>query len=149
LEAGPNRLAVRDGAATVAGLSPYDVIEILHVDKTRSAPTTSVSYHRITEDGGFEPPIGSPPGSFTQLTETNASRFEVRRITVGVALLSGSLAAWSGLPPDPNHRVGGAPDSLFDIFAETEKLADRTAASNVPLVITAPAAAATGHAIVQ
>jgi uncharacterized protein len=73
----------------------------------------------------------------------------IRVVTLAISLASEDgekeLGTWSGLPLDPEHKMGSTPDSLFDIFAATP--GSGADARKLPLVISRGAVLTDGLAV--
>jgi phage tail sheath protein FI len=149
-----------DGLPRVAGLSDYDVVavtrgadgtlgsgggllgsgtkesagEVIYAVATREARPDGSTTWVFTPDadlaGSVRPPIG--------LDELSA-RAAVRLVTLSLTDVppdpESPEVVWSGLPLDPRHRRGTAPDSLFDVFAVQP--ANRADALTLPVVVEA------------
>ena len=155
LKGGPNVLVAATNPLTGAPTSAlklasdYDLVWIRDGSASPSASETGAFYTaRWKEDEAtwrFEPlAADSPPAALLDVTHLTPdadpekdSGDAVHVVTATVTLWSrdGSreLGTWSGLPPDPRHRSGAGPDSLFARFASTPS--SDSDARLLPLVI--------------
>jgi uncharacterized protein len=155
LTAGPNVLSrAADGTTRAQGLREHDVVWISDQPSPPSPPGAApadtgsffLAARHATASGSewvFHPTDGggSPPAP-TRLASLNADpdpdwSDKVRVVTATVTVFPNEEGdvplVWAGLPLDRRHRIAGAADSLFDIFAEEP--ASRALARTVPVVI--------------
>jgi phage tail sheath protein FI len=139
VQAGQNALAGTIGAAVARGLSDSDLV-LVSRDGTTAAtlPATARGY---TDASGARLWRFDPGGSAAkiELASLDPAKATVRPVTVTVsATAPGSATAaqvWGGLPLDPAHTLGGAPDSLAAVFGAAGT------AGGTPLVVDVPAGA--------
>ena len=123
VEAGQSVLSMVDGIATVRGLADNDVIMLSGgspgaVNFARAERYVDAANGRPS--WRFHPEGGSPPDAIELDSLDPATGDSLQLVTVSVSvtpnLPGAATEEWRGLPLDPRHDVGGAPDSLFDVF---------------------------------
>jgi phage tail sheath protein FI len=148
LQLGTSVLATQGNPArpVVRGLSDFDVVLVTHGGnqdflsaRSYLDETSGQRSWRFVTDGQ------SPVTSIELADLTTSDKVQIVTVDVSVALNEPGAVprVWAGLPLDPRHQLGGAPDSLTAIF-------DRTAQSalGMPIVID-HGVAETGLAILQ
>jgi phage tail sheath protein FI len=148
LSLGQNVLASQAGAPLVRGVSDTDVAVITQGSPPSSTFASAESY--LDAGTGQRTwrfhPVGSPPSPI-ELATLNPSQATVQIVTATVAVAQnepGAMATiWSGLPLDPNHQLGGTPDSICAVFDPTS-----VAAQGTPIMID-PGDNATGLSLLQ
>ena len=123
---GQNVLALQDGAPSVRGVSDRDVVL---VTQGASPPTQTFTRAEsyLDETTGSRTwrfdPEGSP-GTPIDLSSLDPAHDTAQVVTVSVSVSLNEAGAvphvWPGLPLDPGHELGGAPDSLSDVFHATK-----------------------------
>ncbi|MCU0968214.1 MAG: phage tail sheath subtilisin-like domain-containing protein [Rubrivivax sp.] len=154
LRGSPNVLASAEDpltGATVNTLRAVNDLDLVWVRTASSPPDADDTgrlciAHRLEAERSweFEPlASGSPPLATRFPIDTlhvdarPDAGDSVRVVTLSISLLtrdgSRELGAWSGLPLDPRHRLGGSGDSVFDRFGNSPaSAADRR---GLPLVL--------------
>jgi phage tail sheath protein FI len=135
-QVGQNVLALQGTEPHVRGVSDRDLVIVTH----GSPPT----HHVGSAESYLDPVSGSRTWRFHELTSP-PSQIELSALdpkagaTVQVLTVSVSVSlnepgavptVWAGLPLDPSHQLGGAPDSLTAVFD-----ADRIASRGTPIVV--------------
>jgi hypothetical protein len=143
LELSQNVLATQKDASNqdipkLRGVSDGDVLLVTHGTPQTAHYATAESY--IDTATGARtwrfPEVTSPPTSpqtTIHLSELIAAdKVQVITVTVSVALDEPGAVprVWAGLPLDPDHTLGGSPDSMSAVF-DAERVASRT----TPIVI--------------
>lgn len=124
----------------VRGLSDHDLVLLAGGSPPNLRFATAETYFDATagrHTWRFHTEAGSPPDTVELKTlDPVADTVQVVSLTVSVAANEPDSVArvWAGLPLDPRHRLGGAPDSVFAIFD-----ADAEEARATPIVIKAGA----------
>jgi uncharacterized protein len=123
VEAGQSVLSMVDGVPTARGLVDNDVIMLSGGSPGAVNFARAESFFDATAgrpSWRFHPEGGSPPDAIDLETLDPAAGDSLRVVTVSVGLTPNEPGAatteWLGLPLDPRHDIGGAPDSLFAIF---------------------------------
>ena len=135
LQLGQNVLATQpDTPSHVRGVSDHDVVVVTH-----GSPPTS---HFASAESYLDTATGSRTWRFHENTSPptpielsalgGADSVQVVTVTVGVSLNEPGAVpvVWGGLPLDPEHTLGGAPDALSAVFDAT-----RVASRGTPIVI--------------
>jgi uncharacterized protein len=137
-QVGQNALADQNGP-TVRGLSDRDVVI---VSLGGSTPSTSLaiaeSYiHPVTGLRTWRFREQATPGSPIELSSLLPGTDEIQVVTLTVSVGQTEPGAipsvWAGLPVDPSHELGGAPDSMGAVFDP-----DSITAQSTPIVVTYP-----------
>ena len=145
LRLGPNALTGATGTPRVTGLRDHDVVYILPEASPLASPLAGDFYRAVRRLDD----TGAPQWSFTNATDTLQLATDLEPSTIGgdqVRDRDGhrhrdaerprhALAGVVELPLDPEHELAGAPDSLFDRFAERPE--NLSLARTVPITITA------------
>jgi uncharacterized protein len=134
LTAGQNARAVQDGQPVVRGVSDYDVVIVT----TGGTPEFLTARSYFDEVSGqrtwhFVSDEASPVTVVELASLTNANdKVQVLTASVSVALNERGAVprVWSGLPLDPRHELGGAPDAMSAMFDRKA-----TAAQGMPIII--------------
>lgn len=137
VEAGQSVLSMVDGDPVARGIADNDVILLEGGSPGARHFARAESYYDAAAgrlSWRFHPEGGSPPDAI-DLSELDPAAGDVLQVVnVSIALapnLPGAASQeWLGLPLDPRHDIGGAPDSLFAIFG-----ADAEQARGTPIVI--------------
>ncbi|MGV9386404.1 phage tail sheath family protein [Nonomuraea sp. NPDC003707] len=155
LRRGQNVLVMASGAPQVRGLLDHDVVAISHASPVSPpSPPPPVGPSVPTSPPSPSPPAPSETeyylarrtmdgwkfddgaGGLLSLSALNAE-YGVRLITVTLTDLPPDPddlpGVWPDLPLDPRHTRAGAPDSMFDLFAE--RPANRADALRLPIVL--------------
>ena len=148
LQAGQSVLATQGSPAqpVVRGVSDDDVVLVTqgttqtfltaqsYLDETTGARTW-----RFVSDGA------SPVTSIELASLAATDAVQIVTVTVSVALNEPGAVplVWAGLPLDPRHQLGGAPDSLTAVFDATSR-----AAAGTPIVVD-PGTLDTGLAVLD
>jgi phage tail sheath protein FI len=148
LTAGQNVLAMQGAPAqpVVRGVSDYDVVlltqgstsEFLSARSYLDEATGTRTWHFVSDEL-------SPVTSIELSSLTANAKVQVVTGSVSVSLNeNGAIPRiWAGLPLDPRHQLGGAPDSMSAVFDR-----DATAAQQMPIVID-HGTASTGLSVLQ
>jgi hypothetical protein len=129
LQAGQNVLALQGGAAAVRGVSEDDVVLV-----TRSAVTTFLTAHSYLDQASgmrtWRFVTDHSPMTTIELVDLHPALGDtVQIVTVNVSVALNEPGAvptvWAGLPLDPRHQLGGAPDSMAAVFDATSHAARR------------------------
>jgi phage tail sheath protein FI len=142
---GQNVLTLDQGKNRVRGLQDNDLVWInqgaLASPPTGGHPFIASSFFDAAtkeRNWSFTTPLGSPPDGSAKVTLNNLQTLtdKVRVITLTVTAEpvdgSGPTRVWNNIPFDPQHKLAGTPDSLFDDFAAT--FASPDDARSTPLV---------------
>jgi len=143
---GQNVLASQAGAPVVRGVSDDDVVLV-----TQGSTTTFLSAESyLDEDSGqrtWRFVSDESPVTTVELSSLDPAADTVQIVTVSVSVAlnePGAVATvWAGLPLDPRHELGGAPDSVFAVFDATS-----SAAKDTPIIVD-QGSAGTGLAVLQ
>lgn len=137
LQAGQNVLSAEgppsNEQAVVRGLSDYDVVLV-----TQSGTPTFLSARsyldETTGSRTWQFLVDDSPATVVELSSLHPSTDSVQVVTVNVSVAvnePGAVARiWPGLPLDPRHLLGGAPDSMSAVFD-----AESHAARGTPIVL--------------
>jgi phage tail sheath protein FI len=144
LQTGQNILTAQDPTQTVPtpvvrGLTDRDVV-VVTTNTTTSPPTAVTASARLVPDPATGTqvwefvPAASPPAPIPLSSlDPRPGGSTVQILTLSVSVTFDATDAlpqvWPGLPLDPEHRLGGAPDSLAAVFAS-----DLTGTDAPPLV---------------
>jgi hypothetical protein len=133
---GQNVLALQGTAPIVRGVSDRDVVLLTQGASPPTQTLTSAESY-LDETTGARTWRFDPAGSPATPIELSAldpatDRAQVVTVSISVALNEAGAVphVWSGLPLDPSHELGGAPDSLTDVFHAT-----RLSALGTPIVV--------------
>jgi phage tail sheath protein FI len=137
LSLGPSVLSMNDGEPVLKGVQERDVVLIRNVafSPPNSPPDVPPDETFYIAQKSADPASGGwtfTPGGGGG-TDVNLSALlavpdpkltdEVRVLTMSISFASSAEGAipvtWTGLPLDPGHATGGAPDSAFSIFSDT------------------------------
>ena len=130
---GQNVLAKGPDGPEVRGLSDYDLVLLTEA----TSPTTFAfgsarsQFDTVTsKQVWYFDLLTSPPGP---LHLDDLVKVQVLTVTVSVSQNEPGAATtvWAGLPLDPRHQLGGAPDSLFAVFGPTS-----STTKGMPITIT-------------
>jgi phage tail sheath protein FI len=144
---GQNVLAMQNGVPQVRGVSDDDVVALTQGHATTFLSAKSyldeVSGQRTWKFVTEESPVTS-----VELSSLDASLGDtVQVVTVSVSVSVNEPGAiptvWAGLPLDPRHELGGAPDSMSAVFDATSITARGT-----PIIVD-HGSAITGLAVLQ
>jgi phage tail sheath protein FI len=144
-----NILGGKPGNATLSALQPQDIVWIEKLTSPLSSPLSSGEFFLATS--ATDPALGPPtwvfkrpgttdvaPDDLTPSTNPKAPSDQVRIVTLTVTIApsdeNGATSVWDTLPLDPTHKIGRAPDSVFDLFSEHPP--SLTQARTLPIVIT-------------
>jgi phage tail sheath protein FI len=165
LSLGPNILGGAANDPRVAGLREHDVVWISDqpsppaVSPPPAPADTGSFYLASTKQSASGPQFEFKPlsgGSNLQLSTLTPNidpgwSDKVRVVTATITAYpndpTGQTHVWGGLPLDYRHEVGGARDSLLDVFAEEP--ASRALARTVPITIDDAGGELTGLQILQ
>ena len=143
---GQNVLALQSGAPAVRGVSDDDVVLVTKGSTTRFLSAESY----LDEDSGqrtWRFLSEESPVTTVELSSLDPAADTVQIVTVSVSVSlnePGAVATvWAGLPLDPRHEIGGAPDSVAAVFDATS-----SAARGTPIVVD-HGSAGTGLAVLQ
>ena len=147
LQLGQNVLAMQQGVPQVRGVSDDDVVALKQGGTTTFLSAESYldeasgqrTWRFVTE----ESPIVTV--ELTSLDAALGDTVQVVTASVSVALNEpGAVATvWPGLPLDPDHELGGAPDSMFAVFDPTS-----VSARDTPIIVS-PGTLGTGLEVLQ
>jgi phage tail sheath protein FI len=140
VSAGQNVLAPQNGKPRVRGVSDHDVVLFTRKGSPVERVLLSAESHFDTQTGSATwrfAPAGSPPASPPEpleLADLQLDTDTIQIVTVAVSVTANERGAlpqvWAGLPLDPAHQLGGAPDALSAVFA-----GDSTEARGMPITI--------------
>ena len=120
LVVGPNVLANTSEGLQVNGLSEFDVV-LLSLPGSPATTEIGIARSRLDTVTGahvwFFDVEASP--STLELAELAAVQLVTVTVSVGQSDPNAILTPWAGLPLDPRHQLGGAPDSMSAIFGPT------------------------------
>jgi phage tail sheath protein FI len=124
VQAGHSVLSIVDGLPAVRGIVDGDVVMLAGGSPGAVNFARAESYYDATAgrpSWRFQPEGGSPPDAIDLDELDPANGDSLRVVTVSVSVtpnLPGAVTSqWLGLPLDPRHSIGGAPDSMFAIFS--------------------------------
>lgn len=133
LAASPNALAMQDNKPVVRGVSDYDVVILSQGGTTHFLSAQSY----LDESSGqrtwrFVTDELSPVTHFELADLVAGDSVQVVTASVSVALNEPGAVprVWAGIPLDPRHELGGAPDSVAAMFDR-----DLHAAQTMPIII--------------
>jgi phage tail sheath protein FI len=144
---GQNVLAMQNGVPQVRGVSDDDVVALTQGHATTYLSAQSyldeVSGQRTWRFVGDASPVATV--ELSTLDAALGDTVQVVTVTVSVSLNEpGALpTVWAGLPLDPRHELGGAPDSMSAVFDATSITARGT-----PIIVD-HGSAITGLAVLQ
>ena len=147
------RLTVRFGPNVLTGTDEPRLNAVLEHDvvwvQRHATPAVAGDFFLLERVEGssaptwrFVPPVTDPPGAPVDLASLDvdpdpAAGDQVRVVTLGLTVFpsdeDGVTAVWDDLPLDPRHHRAGAPDSLFDRFAQHPE--NRELERSLPLVV--------------
>jgi phage tail sheath protein FI len=138
--AGQNVLAPQDGEPRVRGVSDHDVVLFVRAGSPVERALLTAESHFDTQTGAttwrFNPaagPPGSPPSPL-ELADLDLTTDTIQIVTVSVSVSADEPGAlpqvWAGLPLDPAHQLGGAPDAVSAVFG-----VDSNEARGMPITI--------------
>ena len=144
--AGQNVLASQGGAPAVRGVSDDDVVLV-----TQGSTTTFLSAESYLDEVSGQRTwrfvSDESPVTTVELANLDPASDAVQIVTVSVSVAlnePGAVATvWAGLPLDPRHEIGGAPDSVSAVFDATS-----SAARGTPIIVD-HGSAGTGLAVLQ
>lgn len=162
LNVGQNVLVDEDPTATVTpGVRSLRHRDVVLIRDLASPPTVRgfflAFYDKPSDTWRFSATGSESDSTATRLEDLVPGATEVRIVTVAVSVKPFAADAFEyserELPLDPEHRLGDAPDSLFDAFAThvrdpddptAKYIANLARARTVPIVITNTAAFTNG-----